>query len=95
MVLICTEIISRGFFGQQIKGVHDFITFAIVASIFIQLSSCVRDGKLIPADFLMAGWIKDKPILAHGARGVFNHRHLYHVARVNLAHHRFPEILSC
>ncbi|PCJ89559.1 MAG: TRAP transporter permease DctM, partial [Hyphomicrobiales bacterium] len=71
MLLICTEIILRGLFSYPLKGVQDFVTYAIVACIFVQLGSCVRGDKLIAADFLMINWIDHRPILANGARAVF------------------------
>ena len=71
MLLICVEIVSRGVFSHPIKGVQDFVTYAIVACVFVQLGSCVRDGKLIAADFLMQGWIARKPILASGGHSLF------------------------
>ena len=71
MLLICVEILSRAIFSYPIKGVQDFVTYAIVACVFVQLGSCVRDNKLIAADFLMQGWVSRKPLLASAAHVLF------------------------
>lgn len=71
MLLIFADVVCRKFFTLPLKGVSDFVAYAIVACIFCQLGATIRDGKLISADFLMAGWEDTKPLLARGANVLF------------------------
>ena len=72
MVLITADVASRTLFSWPINGVSDFVAFSIVACVFLQLGSTVRGGRLISAEFLMAGWQEKRPLLAHGANALFN-----------------------
>lgn len=65
MVLICTDIIMRFFFSRPIHGVTDVVSMLIVACVFLQLGSAIRQGRLIRADFLLDHWYKARPTLAH------------------------------
>lgn len=70
MVLIFADVVMRKFFSRPIFGVAEFVAYAIVAAIFFQLGSTMRNGKLITADFLMAGWEK-WPVLSEGLKTIF------------------------
>ncbi len=67
MLLITADVIMRAAFSIPINGVSEFVAYAIVACVFAQLGSTIRSGRLIRADFLMAGWEDRRPLLASGA----------------------------
>lgn len=67
MLLITADVIMRAAFSIPINGVSEFVAYAIVACVFAQLGSTIRSGRLIRADFLMAGWEERRPLLASGA----------------------------
>lgn len=71
MVLITADVLSRSFFSLPINGVSDVVAYSVVACVFVQLGSTIRDGRLIRAEFLMGGWEKHKPLLANGLTAVF------------------------
>jgi C4-dicarboxylate transporter, DctM subunit len=71
MFFIVADVLSRAFFNASLPGVADFVANAIVASVFVQLGSTIRNGRLISAEFLMAGWEDTRPALAHGAKLLF------------------------
>lgn len=70
MILITTDVIMRGVFSVPINGVSEFVAFAIVACVFAQLGSTVRDGRLIRADFLMGKWESGRPAMASGIKAL-------------------------
>ncbi len=71
MLLIVADVVSRNLFSVPINGTSDFVAFSIVACVFAQLGSTIRDGRLISAEFLMAGWQERRPVLASGALAIF------------------------
>ncbi|WP_156829247.1 TRAP transporter large permease subunit [Amorphus coralli] len=71
MLLICADVLLRKFFSLPLNGVSEFVAYAIVACVFCQLGATMRAGKMIHADFLMGGWERDKPVLAHGAMALY------------------------
>lgn len=68
MLLIFTDVMLRKFLSLPLNGVSEFVAYAIVACIFCQLGATIRQGKMIAADFIMAGWERSRPILADGAK---------------------------
>ncbi len=64
MVLVCADIGMRFFFNSPINGVAEVISNLIVAAVFLQFGSTIRDGRLIRADFIMGRWNKTRPALA-------------------------------
>jgi tripartite ATP-independent transporter DctM subunit len=71
MLVITADVLSRNLFLRPIHGVSDFVAFAIVACVFVQLASTIRDDRIIKADFLMGGWETDRPLLADGVKALF------------------------
>ena len=72
MVAITADVVMRNALALPIHGVSDFVAFAIVACVFGQLGSTIRDGRLIKADFLFGGWEDRRPLLANGAAFAFH-----------------------
>ena len=71
MFFVVADVLSRAFFNASLPGVADFVANAIVASVFVQLGSTIRNGRLISAEFLMGSWENTRPALAHGAKLLF------------------------
>lgn len=71
MFIVVADVLSRAFLNTSLPGVADFVANAIVACVFVQLGSTIRNGRLISAEFLMGGWETRRPALAHGAKLVF------------------------
>ncbi len=64
MGLVCTDIGMRFFFNKPINGVAEIISNLIVAAVFLQFGSTIRDGRLIRADFIFGHWTAKRPALA-------------------------------
>jgi len=71
MIAICADVALRYFFDRPIAGVNDFVAYTIVASVFLQLGSAIRNERLILAEFIMARWLAERPFLAAGVNLVF------------------------
>ncbi len=71
MVAICADVALRYFFDRPIAGVNDFVAYTIVASVFLQLGSAIRNDRLILAEFIMGRWLVERPLLAAGVNLVF------------------------
>jgi tripartite ATP-independent transporter DctM subunit len=71
MVLITADVLLRSLFSIPINGVSDIVAYSVVACVFVQLGSTIRDGRLIRAEFLMGGWERRKPLLADGLTAAF------------------------
>ena len=71
MFIITADVLSRTLFSVPINGVSDIVAYSVVACVFVQLGSTIRDGRLIRAEFLMGGWETRKPLLANGLTAVF------------------------
>lgn len=71
MIAICADVALRYFFDRPISGVNDFVAYTIVASVFLQLGSAIRNERLITAEFIMGHWHVARPLLAAGVNLVF------------------------
>lgn len=71
MIAICADVALRYFFDRPIAGVNDFVAYTIVASVFLQLGSAIRNERLITAEFIMGHWQVARPLLAAGVNLVF------------------------
>ena len=72
MLLITADVVMRNTISRPINGVSDFVAYAIVACVFVQLGSAIRGGRIIRADFLLVGWESRRPLLADGAMALFH-----------------------
>ncbi|MDF0597634.1 TRAP transporter small permease subunit [Psychromarinibacter halotolerans] len=54
VVLMCLDVVSRNLLNQPIAGVADIVASSVVAIVFLQLGSAVRNDRLTRADFLLA-----------------------------------------
>jgi C4-dicarboxylate transporter DctM subunit len=71
MVMVCADIGMRFFFNKPINGVAEIVANLIVAAVFLQFGSTIRDGRLIRADFIMGRWHTKRPALARIAEIFF------------------------
>lgn len=53
MLLIVTEVVSRGVFGRPIAGVIEMVTMSILAIVFLQLANTLARGKLTRSNALL------------------------------------------
>lgn len=51
-VLICLDIASRNLMSVPINGVSDYVSYAIVACVYLQLGLTIRSDRLVRATFL-------------------------------------------
>ena len=72
IVMINVDVFSRFLFNAPIDGVTELVELSIVAIVFLQLSDCVRNGRLTRSDGLY-GKIKEKnPRLGHILGAIFD-----------------------
>lgn len=71
MLLICGDIIGRNAFSIPINGVADFVSYCIVAVVFLQLGSTIRNERLVNAVFLSDVLEKRAPTLNYLLRTLF------------------------
>lgn len=72
MLLVTADVAARNLFSVPINATSDYVAYAVVAAVFCQLGSTIRGGRLIAAEFLMAGWARRRPALAEGAGALFH-----------------------
>jgi tripartite ATP-independent transporter DctM subunit len=71
MLMICADITMRFAFNAPIGGVAETIANLIVAAVFLQFGSTIRDGRLIRTDFVMNYFAARHPALARFAETFF------------------------
>lgn len=63
-VLICADIASRNLFSVPINGVSDYVSYAIVVCVYLQLGVTVRSGRLVRATFLIEHLDETCPVVS-------------------------------
>lgn len=61
MLLVCADIASRNMFSASISGVTDYLSYAIVACVYLQLGLTIRKDRLVRATFLADLLVKWRP----------------------------------
>lgn len=61
MLMICADIAMRNLFSQPLYGVAEFVSYSVVALVFMQLGSAIRNKRLISAVFLADPLEKRQP----------------------------------
>lgn len=61
MLLVCADILSRNLFSFSLSGVADYLSYAIVASVYLQLGMTIRNDRLVRATFLSDFLVKRVP----------------------------------
>jgi len=59
MLLICADIATRNLLSVPIHGVTDYVSYAIVACVYLQLGLTVRHDRLVRASFL-SDWLEQR-----------------------------------
>lgn len=52
MLLVCADIASRNLLSASLSGVADYLSYAIVACVYLQLGMTIRNDRLVRATFL-------------------------------------------
>ena len=63
-IAVNADVIGRDFFNHPIPGVLEFISWSIVAIVFLQMANTLREGRHVSNDILMSVVIKTRPRLA-------------------------------
>ena len=71
MLLICADILGRNIWSAPINGVGDFAAYCIVAIVFLQLGTTIRNERLVRAVFLADRIAARAPRLDLALRGIF------------------------
>lgn len=64
MFLICADITGRTVFDHPIRGVTEFVSLSLVATVFLQLPYAVHTGRLTRAEVLLGRLERRSPPLA-------------------------------
>lgn len=64
-LMICADILGRGFFGTPVAGVAEMVSLTIVAVVFLQLGQAVRSNALARTDMVLSAVRRRSPIAAH------------------------------
>jgi len=65
-------VVGRDFFNHPIPGVLEFISWSIVAIVFLQMANTLREGRHVSNDILMSLVIKTRPRLAAAIFAAFD-----------------------
>lgn len=72
MLLICSDIIGRGFFNQPVQGVAEIVANSIVAIVFLQIGYALMQGRLTRTDIIVGALEEHQPFASGVYRGVFH-----------------------
>jgi len=61
MLLVCVDIVSRNLFSNSLNGVADYLSYSIVASVYLQLGMTIRNNRLVRTTFLSDMLVKSNP----------------------------------
>jgi C4-dicarboxylate transporter DctM subunit len=72
MLLICTEVVLRAFFGVSIPAVADIVAASIVAIVFLQLGGALRNGRMVRTDIFIDPFVRRMPASGHLVLGLLD-----------------------
>jgi C4-dicarboxylate transporter, DctM subunit len=72
MVLINTDVFARYLFNHPINGVPLIIELSIVAIVYLQLASALRDGRLTRSDALIGRLLAQRPQLGLSLQAIYH-----------------------
>jgi TRAP-type C4-dicarboxylate transport system permease small subunit len=52
-LLICSDVLGRAFFGQPVRGVPELVTIMIVAVVYLQIASALKNGRWTMAELFI------------------------------------------
>lgn len=70
-LIICADIVGRGFFGTPVAGVAEMVSLAIVAVVFLQLGQAVRSNALARTDIVLTAIGRRWPGAARVIEGAY------------------------
>jgi len=71
-MMICADIIGRGFFGTPVAGVAEMVSLTIVAIVFLQLGQAVRTNTLARTNIVLDTVKRRSPRLARVINGFYD-----------------------
>ena len=71
-LMICADIIGRGFFGTPVAGVAEMVSLTIVAIVFLQLGQAVRTNTLARTNIVLNAVQRRSPRLAELINGLYD-----------------------
>ncbi len=71
-IAVNADVVGRDFFNHPIPGVLEFISWSIVAIVFLQMANTLREGRHVSNDILMSVVIRTRPRLAAGIFAAFD-----------------------
>ncbi|MEM8837514.1 MAG: TRAP transporter small permease subunit, partial [Pseudomonadota bacterium] len=72
MLLICADVVARGFFNQPLPRIPEFVGYSIVAIVFLQLPNTLNLKKLTRADAFINLLMVARPIAGNIYNAAFN-----------------------
>lgn len=72
MLLMCLDVVSRNIFSQPIAGVSYVVASAVVAIVFLQLASGIRNDRLTRTEFIYLPLTTGFPAFGLVLKTVFN-----------------------
>lgn len=71
MLLVVADVSSRNLLGRPLDGVSAFIAYGVVTSVFLQIGSTIRAGRLVSAEFLSCHVAARAPVLGLALDAIF------------------------
>ena len=71
MLLVCSDVLLRSLMDRPIYGVNEIMSLSIVAIVFLQLASTLRNNRMARADIFIDKLIKTSPGVGHGLRALY------------------------
>ncbi len=71
-IAVNADVIGRDFFNHPIPGVLEFISWSIVAIVFLQMANTLREGRHVSNDILMTLVLRTRPRIAAGIFAAFD-----------------------
>ncbi|GAA4128492.1 TRAP transporter large permease subunit [Aminobacter aganoensis] len=72
MAVICADIVMRSLFNQPLQGVPEIVAYSVPSYVFLAVTSAIRAGRFLRADFLYAPVLERYPRAGAVLEGFFN-----------------------
>ncbi|MCG6658937.1 TRAP transporter small permease [Halomonas campisalis] len=71
MLLVCSDVVLRSLMNRPIYGVNEIMSLSIVAIVFLQLASTLKNNRMARADIFIDKLIRTSPGLGYALRALF------------------------
>lgn len=71
MLLICADVVSRNLFSAPLNGVDGFVSYSVVACVFLQIGNAIRNDSLIGTTVFLDIVERNWPVVADTLEMVF------------------------